>query len=107
MRPLLLFLVLFCFSCQKSNLNDFPEFEGYWLGTDSNANYVIDVKEDGQASYTKKTKDTESFSSGTLKVSGDNLKIGVSNFKIDEHPNQHPTTGKWIMKVDNVPYIRR
>jgi hypothetical protein len=112
-----LFLVFSLFlisSCEKSNLNEYPDFEGTWLATENYTEYKIIVKDNGKTTYEETTYKNayksgsytgEEFS-GKLIIDGNEMKIGFKKLTIDSFPKQTLADNIWRMTLDGIEYER-
>ena len=93
-------------SCKKSNLNDYPDFQGDWYGSESSTNYEITIDSYGNASYIKTNGTTTATFTGRLIVKNedDELKIGIKKFDIDQYPKE--AGGDWGMTLDGIDYYK-
>ncbi|MFK7756747.1 MAG: hypothetical protein AB8B53_07430 [Flavobacteriales bacterium] len=98
--------VVFISSCRKSNLNDYPDFEGDWRGATNTSEYFITVEEDGDATYEKISSNSEITHNGRLIVKEDEVKIGFKRLDINQYPTLSATSAEWFMELDGILYTR-
>jgi hypothetical protein len=95
--PVILLLLV---GCKKSNVDEYPEFKGFWVAVSSDARYEINVKDNGRATYEVFKSNTETSYRGRLIVEGEELKIGFKKLKI----NQFPLANTMIL--DEITYYK-
>ena len=97
--PILLLTVLFL-SCKKSNVSDYPEFKGFWVGLKDNSRHEINVKNNGKATYEIIKSNSEVWHKGNLIIKNEELKIGFKKVKINQYPSNN------VMILDNIDFYK-
>jgi hypothetical protein len=101
----LIAIVFFLVNCKKSNVNDHPEYKGMWVGETSSSDIVINVKDDGAATYDEVSPGVTKNFSGPFIVDGSEVKIATKKLTIEEAP--HEVGSVTHMKLSGVDYARK
>lgn len=96
-------MVIFFIGCKKSNIGEYPDFKGFWIGESSGTRYEIEVKNNGKSTYEEFRQNSDVWYKGRLIVEDNELKIGWKKLKINQFPTQN-SEGFKIMVLDDIEY---
>ena len=102
---LMLFIIIIIFSCSKRLPEDVNDFVGAWKGK----NTLLNIKENGDISYTKFNNSYSMNTSGPVKYIGDDKIIYSVFFKkitINIQKPPYQSEDQWKMVVENAELIR-